>query len=89
LGGAPVQDRVNDEKKILRALEENPQNSVRRLARMLDLSRHMVHCTLRQNGLHPFHFQRVQQLLPRDQESRIDFCEGNFINLLNIFSCYF
>ncbi|KAL6417600.1 hypothetical protein ACFW04_012632 [Cataglyphis niger] len=69
-----MQNDVNDEKKILVTIEENSQNSVRHLAETLGLSRHLVHRTLRQNGLHPYHFQRVQQLLPRDQEPRINFC---------------
>ncbi|KAL6417686.1 hypothetical protein ACFW04_012579 [Cataglyphis niger] len=70
-----MQNDVNDEKKILVTIEENSQNSVRHLAETLGLSRHLVHRTLRQNGLHPYHFQRVQQLLPRDQEPRINFCD--------------
>ncbi|CAL1672193.1 unnamed protein product [Lasius platythorax] len=53
--GAPVQNRVNKEERILRAFEENPQNSVRHVAQMLGLSRYVVHYTLRQNGLHPYH----------------------------------
>jgi len=39
----------------------------------------MVHRILKQNGLHPFHYQRVQQLLPHDEVLRINFCEGIFI----------
>lgn len=87
--GRAVQNVVNDEERVLAAIENNPQISVRRLAETLGLSRHLVHRTLRQNGLHPFHFQRVQQLLPRDQEPRINFCEGIFIHLFYVFSCYF
>ncbi|KAL6416733.1 hypothetical protein ACFW04_013191 [Cataglyphis niger] len=80
-----MQNDVNDEKKILVTIEENSQNSVRHLAETLGLSRHLVHRTLRQNGLHPYHFQRVQQLLPRDQEPRINFCVSIFIHLFNVF----
>jgi len=71
--------RVNDEERILRAFEENPRNSIRRVARALNVSRHVVHRVLRQNGLHPYHFQRVQQLLAGDAEQRVYFCEGIFI----------
>lgn len=77
--GAPIHIRVNEEERILRAFEENPRNSVRRVSRMHGLSRNVVHRILRQNGLHPYHHQRVQQLFPRDQEQRIYFCEGIFI----------
>ena len=66
--GAPMHHRVNVEERILRAFEENSGNSVRRVAHMLDVSRYVVHRTLRQNGLHPYHYQRVQQLLPGDAE---------------------
>ncbi|XP_011687414.1 PREDICTED: uncharacterized protein LOC105449730 [Wasmannia auropunctata] len=54
---------------------ENPGNSVRRVARALDLSRCTVHHVLRRNGLHPYHYQRVQDLYPGDEEHRIYFCE--------------
>lgn len=68
-----------DEERILRAFEDNPGNSVRHAAQTLGISRHVVHRVLRQNELHPYHYQRVQQLLPRDAEQRIYFCEGIFI----------
>ena len=71
--------RVADEERIMRAFEENPRNSVRRVAGMLGLSRYVVHRVLRQNGMHPYHHQRVQQLLPRDHEQRVYFCQGMFI----------
>ncbi|EZA58859.1 hypothetical protein X777_01034, partial [Ooceraea biroi] len=68
--------RADDEERILRMFEENPGSSVRRAAHALGYSRYVVHRTLRQNALHPYHFQRVQQLLARDAEQRIYFCEG-------------
>ncbi|EZA48413.1 hypothetical protein X777_13813 [Ooceraea biroi] len=71
--------RADDEERIVRMFEENPGNSVRRAAHALGYSRYVVHRTLRQNALHPYHFQRVQQLLPRDAEQRIYFCEGTII----------
>jgi len=77
--GAPVRYNVQDEERILRVFEENPRNSVRRASRMLGLSRYVVHRVLRQNGLHPYHHRRVQQLLPRDHEQRVYFCQGIFI----------
>ncbi|EZA60683.1 hypothetical protein X777_14110, partial [Ooceraea biroi] len=66
----------DDEERILRMFKENPRSSVHRAAHALGYSRYVVHRTLRQNALHPYHFQRVQQLLPRDAEQRIYFCEG-------------
>jgi len=76
---------VNDDERILRAFEENPQNSIRRVSRALGIPRTTVHRVLKENGLHPFHFQRVQQLLARDEIPRIYFCEGIFISLFQFF----
>jgi len=70
---------VNDDERILRAFEENPQNSVRRVSRALAIPQTTVHRVLRENGLHPYHFQRVQQLLARDEIQRIYFCQGILI----------
>lgn len=72
---------VNNDEQILRAFEENPQNTIRRVSRALGISRTTVHRVVQENGLHPFHFQRVQQLLPRDEIQRIYFCEGIFMIL--------
>lgn len=80
--GAPVRLRVQDEEAILDAFYENPGTSVRRVALELDFSRHVVHRVLRMNGLCPFHYQRVQHLLPRDFQQRINFCEGIVISFL-------
>lgn len=44
-----------------------------------------MHRILQENGLHPFHFQRVQQLLPRDEIQRVHFCGGIFDFLFNSF----
>jgi len=79
---------VNVDERILRAFEENPQNSVRHVSRTLGIPQTTVHCVLQENGLHPFHFQRVQQLLARDEIQRIYFCEGIFISLFQFFSFY-
>lgn len=53
--GARMQVGVNNEEKILRAFENNPNNSVRRVAHELGLSRYVVHRTLRDYELHPDH----------------------------------
>ena len=72
----PVRRHVNDDEEVLRAFEDNPGNSVRRVAHALDIPRSTVHRILRENGLHPYHYQRVQQLLERDQRPRVHFCAG-------------
>ncbi|KYN15663.1 hypothetical protein ALC57_12166 [Trachymyrmex cornetzi] len=81
--------RANVEERILEVFEENPRNSIRRVAHTLGISPYAVHRTLRENGLHPYHFQRVQQLLARDEEPRICFCEGIFIIFIKYFRCFF
>lgn len=57
-------------------IKENSQNSVYIYIHTLGIPRCIV---LKKNGLHPFHFQRVQQLLARDKIQRINFCAGIFI----------
>jgi len=74
--GAPIRRNIDDEEEVLREFEENPGTSVRRAAHAFGLSRTTVHLILRQNGLRPFHYQRVQQLLEQDAAPRIQFCEG-------------
>lgn len=71
--------RVFSYDDILRVFEENPCNSTRSVARRFNTSQHTVLKILHENGLHPFHFQRVQQLLARDERQRIYFCEGIFL----------
>ncbi|XP_018403097.1 PREDICTED: uncharacterized protein LOC108780024 [Cyphomyrmex costatus] len=71
--GGRMRVGVNMEERILEAFEENPRNSIRHAAHALEVSRLVVHRTLRENQLHPYHFQRVQQLLERDEVPRICF----------------
>ena len=78
-GRRHVHLHVRIEERILREFERNPGTSVRRVAAALGICKHTVHRTLRENGLHPYHYRRVQQLLPRNAEQRIWFCEGIFI----------
>ncbi|XP_070521818.1 uncharacterized protein [Cardiocondyla obscurior] len=67
---------VEDEEEILRRFEDDPRSSIRRVARALGLPNALVHRVVREEGLHPYHYQRVQQLLPRDEEQRAIFCQG-------------
>jgi len=75
----PVQRCADLDDEILRAFEENPHNSTRRVARTLGVAQRTVWRILRENGLHSYHYQRVQQLLARDQIQRVYFCGGIFI----------
>ncbi|XP_070531446.1 histone-lysine N-methyltransferase SETMAR-like [Cardiocondyla obscurior] len=76
INNAPARVPVENQERILHLFEDQPDMSIRRASYQLNLSRYRIHHTLRQNALHPFHYQRVQQLLPRDFEPRVYFCEG-------------
>lgn len=56
---------------------------MRSVAWRLSLLQYVVDRVLRQNGLHPYHFQGEQQLFPRDAEPGI-----NFAKLLLLFLFY-
>jgi len=76
---------VNNDERVLRAFEENPQNSIRRVSHALGVPQTSVHRVLQENGLHSFYFQCVQQLLARNEIQRIYFCEDTFISLFQFF----
>ena len=63
------------EPEILNMVEENPSISVRRLSYRVGVSPFVVWRTLREQGLHPYHLQRVQALKEADLPRRITFCE--------------
>jgi hypothetical protein len=54
------------EPQILETVEENPPTSIRQLVREFQVSQFVVCRTLKEQGLHPYHVQRVQALQPND-----------------------
>lgn len=63
------------EEQILHAVEEDPSLSIRKLALRFRVSIGKVHSILKEQLLHPYHIQRVQQLLlPADFLPRENFC---------------
>lgn len=62
------------EEDILNAIEGNPKLSSRRLSLQLGVNKNTVNRVTREQQLHPFHVQRVQDLLPHDFEPRLAFC---------------
>lgn len=68
---------VNEENEtvILLSVIEDPHRSTRELARENDISRSSVHRILRKNKFHPYHVQLVQELIDRDYENRMQFCQ--------------
>lgn len=71
---APLQNegRTN---RILNHFDDNPSTSNRRSNRELGISSGSIWRTLRADGRHPYHIQRVQHLLPQDMRCRRIFCE--------------
>ncbi|KAJ2940836.1 hypothetical protein O0L34_g10090 [Tuta absoluta] len=71
-GGALAMD-VELEEGIVEYFERNPRNSTREAARQFGVSHVSVWNVLRENGLHPFHYQKVQALYEQDGPGRLEF----------------
>lgn len=65
---------VDAEEQILEAIEIDPTLSTRQLGREFNVSNYVVWRTLRENQMHPYHYRRVQSLLPADYAARVEFC---------------
>ncbi|KAL1490834.1 hypothetical protein ABEB36_013460 [Hypothenemus hampei] len=61
-----VVGNIANEKAVFDAVEDDPKSSTRRIAAQLYLSQSFVVRTLERERLHPYHFQLVQNLNPRD-----------------------
>jgi hypothetical protein len=64
--------------RVLRAVEQEPETSVRVIAREHDLSHSTVHRILKEEKLHAYHYTRVQELREEDYGRRKTFCQ-NFL----------
>lgn len=67
--------RRNNAAEVLEVVENDPGVSTRRISLLTGQSRTAVQDTLRENGLHPYHYQPVQELLPTDLPQRVRLCE--------------
>jgi hypothetical protein len=75
IAGAPRRARQDDlEEEVLRALEEDPNASIRSVALACDASKSTTHRIIKAN-LHPYHYQRVQHLREEDFPRRVNFCQ--------------
>lgn len=63
-----------EEEDILRLITQDPRLSVKRISNMLNLSKWSVWRVLKREGLHPYHFRRVQDILEPDYAIRAVFC---------------
>ncbi|KAI4471473.1 transposable element tc3 transposase-like protein [Holotrichia oblita] len=59
---------------ILARVEEDPTTSTRRISAMENTSKNTVWRSLKEQSLHPFHYQQVQALTEGDSENREVFC---------------
>lgn len=73
-----VARNLQNTQSVLLAFEQNPETSIRVVAREHDFSPATVHRILQEEKLHAFHYTRVQHLLPEDYHARRIFCE-NFL----------
>nr|CAI5840635.1 unnamed protein product [Callosobruchus analis] len=63
------------EENVLNLVAEDPSTSSRLIATQLGISKSTVNRVTREQQLHPYHLQPVQELLPPDYAARVHFCE--------------
>jgi hypothetical protein len=74
VGGAPKNVRtVEHEEAVLNVFEEDDTRSIRTVSREMGLFKSSVQKVLADNR-HPYHYTRVQHLLPEDYPIRREFC---------------
>ncbi|XP_061716876.1 uncharacterized protein LOC133524741 [Cydia pomonella] len=66
---------VQDEIGIMNSIIEDPTLSTRRVGRIFNVPHAKVWRLWKRYGLHPYHYRKVQGLLPRDNFSRIVYCQ--------------
>lgn len=69
---------LRNTEEVVRAVEQEPETSIRTIAREHNLSYSTVQRILREEKLHAYHYTRVQHLRPEDYPLRRTFCE-NFL----------
>jgi len=69
---------LRNTEQIIRAFKNNPESSIRVIAREHNLSYSTVQRILKEEKLHPYHYKRVQHLRAEDYHAKRTFCE-NFL----------
>lgn len=67
--------RTVNRRQVLREIQNDPTTSVRAIEAATGIPKSSVHKILQREKLHPYHYRRVQTLLPRDYPLRVAFCE--------------
>ena len=80
-GGRPHRHGVDLDEEVLERVDAEPTISTRLIAKNVNASHNYVWRILKMNGLHPYHFQKVQGLTPNDYPLRQQFCEWLLNNL--------
>lgn len=62
------------EEEILEILEQQPTSSTRSIAQQVGVSQSNCTKFICSEGYHPYHYTKVQSLLPNDFELRVNFC---------------
>jgi hypothetical protein len=65
---------VEHEEAVLNVFAEDDTRSIRTVSREMGLSKSSVQRILADNRRHPYHYTRVQHLLPEDYPIRREFC---------------
>lgn len=74
--GRPISvSTIDVEERILEVVEREPESSVRGLSVTQDIPKSTIWKILHKYQLYPYHFQRVQCLLERDFQPRVDLCQ--------------
>ena len=76
-GIRPTAERTenqNGARRIVRMVDRSPNISTRRISSRLGIPQVTVWRTLKREGLHPYHMQKVQHLHPGDPARRLEFC---------------
>ena len=60
---------------MLREVYNNPTISVRKIVAKTGMSKSIVHRQIKNEDLHPFQYQKVQDILENDKILRKNFCE--------------
>lgn len=72
--GRPSARTADEEEDILDRIAEDPEVSVRRLSAATGVPRTSTHKIIRAQLLYPYHYNKVQELLPQDPPQRVLFC---------------
>ena len=75
-GGEGPPRRARDhhvEEQILQDIDDNPSNSIRKIATQNNVTKWIVHETLKEQLLHPYHVQKVHAMSPDDYPARLQY----------------